>query len=236
MKAAAVAISTGVLAISLALPALLFAQDAPPPTPAAEATPPVETPAAAADPAAPPVTEPAPPSEGDPAITAGATANVATTAVAKGSASVQMQDFAFSPASVTINVGDSVTWSNVGAEDHDAASSAFSTGTVSPGSSATETFSTAGTFSYVCSFHPQMKGTIQVSGAADKGTTTDPGSTALPGTEAAAAAATDAAGSASALPSTGQSEPPLLVVGLGLVGCGAIAALLARWREREDLL
>ncbi len=235
MKAAVVAISTGVLAISLALPALLFAQDAPPETPAAEATPPAET-APPAEPAAPPVAEPVPPSEGEPAVTAGATAAAPTTAVAKGSASVQMQDFAFSPASVTINVGDSVTWSNVGAEDHDAASSAFSTGTVSPGSSASESFSTAGTFSYVCSFHPQMKGTVQVVGSSDEtGTDTAPG-TALPGTEAAAAAAADAAGSASGLPSTGQSEPPLLVVGLGLVGCGAIAALLARWREREDLL
>lgn len=233
MKAAVVAISTGVLAISLALPALLFAQDAPPATPPPEAAPPAETPAPPGDPAAAPPAEPAPPSEGEPAVTAGATEAAATTAVAKGSASVQMQDFAFSPASVTINVGDSVTWSNVGATDHDAASSAFSTGTVSPGSSASSTFSTAGTFSYVCSFHPQMKGTVQVVGTAEAAPPADPG-TAVPGTEAAATAAADAAGSASGLPSTGQSEPPLLVVGLGLVGCGAIAALLARWRERED--
>ncbi|MEO8092339.1 MAG: plastocyanin/azurin family copper-binding protein [bacterium] len=232
MKAAVVAISTGVLAISLALPALLFAQDDPPATPAAEATTPPEAPAPAAS-----VAEPPPAGDGEGAVTAGATETAATTAVAKGSASVQMRDFAFSPASVTIDVGDSVSWTNVGATDHDAVSSAFSTATVSPGSSASETFSTAGTFSYVCSFHPQMKGTVQVVGTGGAGgTTSDTDSTTLPGSEAAAAAAADAAGSASALPATGQSEPPLLVVGLGLVGCGAIAALLARWREREDLV
>jgi plastocyanin len=236
MKAAVVAISAGVLAISLALPALLFAQDPPPATPTEEPAPGADAPPPPTDPIDPATGEPTTPAETTPEVSAGAEPT-ATPPVPKGSASVSMQDFSFSPASVTVNIGDSVTWSNTGAEDHDAAASSFSTGTVTPGSSATQTFSTAGTFSYVCSFHPQMKGTVQVVGGTDPGggSTTDPGGTALPGSEAAAAAGADAAGSSSALPSTGQEAPPLLILGLGLVGCGAMAALLARWREREEL-
>jgi plastocyanin len=235
MKAAVIAISAGVLAISMALPALLFAQEAPPATPA-ETAPPAETPPAPTDPADPAAADPAAAGTTTTEVAGTQTTPTATAPVPKGSASVQMRDFSFSPASVTVNVGDSVTWSNTGAEDHDAASSAFTTGTVPPGGSATETFSSAGNFSYVCSFHPQMKGTVNVVGTTGPGTGgTDPGTTPAPGTEAAAVAGTDAAGSSSALPSTGQEEPPLLIIGLGLVGCGAISALLARWREREEL-
>ena len=237
MKAAVIAISAGVLAISMTLPALLYAQEAPPATPA-ETAPPAEAPPVPTDPADP-AADPGDPAAGTTTtqVAGTQTTPTATAPVPKGSAAVQMRDFSFSPASVTVNVGDSVTWSNTGAEDHDAASSGFSTGTVPPGGSATETFSSAGTFSYVCSFHPQMKGTVNVVGTTGPGNEgeTGTGTTAAPGTEAAAVAGADAAGSSSALPSTGQEEPPLLILGLGLVGCGAMAALLARWREREEL-
>lgn len=244
MRVVAVAISAGVLAVSMALPALLFAQDQPPAAPPALTDePPAETPLGGPNPGEGGET---PPAEPPPEATAPGTAQPATVtaapAVAKGSASVSMQDFVFSPATVTIGVGDSVTWSNVGEEDHDAAGSGFTTGTVAPGGSATHTFSSAGTFPYVCNFHPNMKGTVQVVSdqSSSPGTTgtdgTDPGTGAPLGSEAAAGTLPGAAGSASGLPATGEPEPPLLVLGLGLVGCGAFAALLARWREREDLL
>ena len=37
-------------------------------------------------------------------------------------------------------------------------------------------------------------------------------------------------------PPPGETEPPLLILGLGLFGCGGLAAALARWREREETL
>jgi LPXTG-motif cell wall-anchored protein len=242
MRFVAVVISAGVLAASMALPALLFAQE----PPAADAPPAAAEPAAEAPPGEP---EPGaggeqPPADPQPAAVTGTSTVPSASpapAVAKGSASVSIVDFAFSPASVTIGVGGSVTWTNTGEEDHDATPTGggfSSTGNLEPGASATRTFSSAGTFSYICTIHPDMKGTVVVgSGGSDPsgtaGTGTDTG--APLGSEAAAGAQPGAAGSASGLPATGQSEPPLLVIGLGLIGCGAAAALLARWREREEL-
>jgi plastocyanin len=241
MRLVAVVISAGVLAVAMALPALLFAQDQPPPTePAVADEPPAEAPPGEPDPGDSGDTSAAEPPPATPEPTDANATSIAP-AVAKGSVSVSMQDFVFSPASVTIPVGGSVTWTNAGEEDHTATGSGFATGTVGPGGSASQTFSTAGTFSYVCDFHPNMKGTVVVGSdpGAAPGTTaaggTDPGTGAPLGSEAAAGALPGAAGSASGLPATGESEPPLLVLGLGLVGCGAAAALLARWREREDL-
>ena len=73
-----------------------------------------------------------------------------------------MRDFNFSPAAITVNVGESVTWVNAGDEPHNAVGDGFSTPLLNPGKSASESFSSAGTFSYICTVHPQMKGTVKV--------------------------------------------------------------------------
>ena len=129
MKATLATAGLCTMVLSLAVPAMLLAQEPAPATPvpveeAPAEPPPVEPPPAEEPPAEPPAAEEAPP-----AVSSQASAP-APAPVAKASASVQMIDYAFSPASVTINVGDSVNWSNTGEEDHDAAGSGFSTGTV----------------------------------------------------------------------------------------------------------
>lgn len=80
------------------------------------------------------------------------------------SQSVTIQDFSFTPASVTVNVGDSVTWRNTGGDPHTATSNTtgFDTGTLNPGTSKTIVFGTAGTFDYHCAIHPSMRGTVTV--------------------------------------------------------------------------
>src|SRR3954447_3985475 len=78
------------------------------------------------------------------------------------SASVNMGDFFFSPASVTIAVGDTVTWHNSGQAPHNATGDGISTGTIDPGGSGSHPFNAAGTFSYICAIRPQMKGTVRV--------------------------------------------------------------------------
>lgn len=77
---------------------------------------------------------------------------------------VEMVDFAFEPAEVTIQVGGKITWKNQGQAPHDATAEddSFATPTVEPGKLKSETFKEAGTFPYICTIHPDMKGTIEV--------------------------------------------------------------------------
>lgn len=77
---------------------------------------------------------------------------------------VEIEDFAFSPDELTIQVGDSVTFTNKDDVAHTASgdNSEFNTGTLAAGASETITFTTAGTFNYFCAFHPSMTGTITV--------------------------------------------------------------------------
>ena len=81
---------------------------------------------------------------------------------------VDIAGFAFSPQSVTVAVGDTVTWSNADAQNHTATANggSFDTGTIGGGTSKSVTFSTAGTFAYHCKLHPSMTGTIVVEAAA----------------------------------------------------------------------
>ncbi|HEY4518571.1 MAG TPA: cupredoxin family copper-binding protein [Candidatus Paceibacterota bacterium] len=78
---------------------------------------------------------------------------------------VNISGFAFASASLQIKKGDSVIWVNQDSAPHTATAvaSTFDTGTLSNGqSSAAVKFSSAGTYSYICAFHPSMKGTITV--------------------------------------------------------------------------
>ena len=80
--------------------------------------------------------------------------------------SVSIANFAFSPGTVTIQEGDSVTWTNDDSTPHTATGNGFDTETIGPGESSTVPFATAGTYAYVCSIHPQMSGTVVVEAAA----------------------------------------------------------------------
>jgi plastocyanin len=64
----------------------------------------------------------------------------------------------------TVQVGQSVTWTNLGTQGHTAtaADGAWDTGTVAPGESAAIAFDTPGLYSFLCTPHPWMKGTVLV--------------------------------------------------------------------------
>src|SRR5947207_6141701 len=80
---------------------------------------------------------------------------------------VNIQNFAFAPNSVTIAVGDSVTWTNRDAASHSAKFSDRSTAVLTQGQSGSLQFTVAGTFSYICGIHgASMQGTIIVRAAA----------------------------------------------------------------------
>jgi hypothetical protein len=115
---------------------------------------------------------------------------VAGTALAADE-TVAISGFAFAPASVSVSVGDSVTWTNGDGVGHTATAddASFDTGTIAGGGSDSVTFSTAGTFAYHCTIHPAMTGTITVAAAGGGG-----GSTATtPPTDTAAAGASPVA-------------------------------------------
>jgi plastocyanin len=77
---------------------------------------------------------------------------------------VELQDYRFAPAAVEVAVGTAVRWTNRGAAPHSATAEddAFDTGQLETGESAIETFATPGTFAYLCTLHPDMRGTVTV--------------------------------------------------------------------------
>ena len=71
--------------------------------------------------------------------------------------------FSFSPATLTIKVGTTVIWKNMSSAPHTITSDdgqTFDSGTVAPGGTFKFKFTTAGTFSYHCNYHPYMRATI----------------------------------------------------------------------------
>jgi plastocyanin len=92
---------------------------------------------------------------------------VAATIATAADRSVRIEDFAFAPRTLTISVGDRVTWTNRDAIEHTATarSGAFDTGLLGDGESRTVRFTKAGTYRYLCTPHPTMTGTIVVRAA-----------------------------------------------------------------------
>ena len=81
--------------------------------------------------------------------------------------SVTIRDYAFSPATITVKVGTTVTWTNQDSVRHDVVSDDGSAdGPSGPllakGETYKFTFNKAGTYSYHCSPHPYMKAKVVV--------------------------------------------------------------------------
>jgi plastocyanin len=86
------------------------------------------------------------------------------------SASVTIGDDFYQPTSVRIAVSGAVTFRNTGGDEHSATSSAFDTGVLGGGTSARKTFHAAGTYAFLCIFHSDMRGTVEVVGPDRPGT------------------------------------------------------------------
>ena len=247
------------LVAALILPSSLLASDpvapaAPVPAPAAPAPvaappepPPAPAPPPAAEPQAPAAPAAAPAAPTEPAAPAAPAEEVvqqladeqpveAPKATAAASASVNIKDFEFGPTSVTVNVGDTVTWTNSGPTAHSATANdgSFDTGVYPAGESRSQTFSQAGTFSYYCLPHPNMKGTVVVQAAATQGGGDETGTDGTTGTDTGAGTAGTTESGATAtgpsLAATGMDALALAVLGILMAALG----VAVRRRAAED--
>jgi plastocyanin len=121
---------------------------------------------------------------------------------------VEMRDNAFIPESITVQAGDTVTWTS---HDPEAHTVTFLSGPEKPGSgelndgqSFTHTFRLPGDYSYTCGLHANMNGSLTVQAAA--------GGSAQP----------------SAQPATAETSVPLALVGVAVVLVVGAGALLVR--------
>jgi len=81
-----------------------------------------------------------------------------------GRSAVAIQNFAFAPATLTVPVGTTVTWTNDDQDAHtvSATGGAFKSAVLNNGGVFSYTFSTAGRYDYICSIHPFMTATVVV--------------------------------------------------------------------------
>jgi plastocyanin len=81
---------------------------------------------------------------------------------ASATKTVQIKGFAFKPATVKVDRGSRVTFTNSSEVTHTATGAGFDTKRIAPGKSAAVRFKKAGTFAYHCKIHTFMKGKIVV--------------------------------------------------------------------------
>ena len=77
---------------------------------------------------------------------------------------VAITDFAFAPATLTVRAGSTVTWTNHDDEPHTvvARDGSFHSPALATDAAYSFTFTTPGTFAYLCSIHPMMTATVEV--------------------------------------------------------------------------
>jgi amicyanin len=87
----------------------------------------------------------------------------ASTAPVAGDA-VNIDNFAFAPATLTVKTGSTVTWTNHDQEPHSvvAENGAFHSPMMDTGAAFSYTFASAGSFEYACGVHPFMRATVVV--------------------------------------------------------------------------
>jgi plastocyanin len=170
----------------------------------------------------------------------------------------KLSNFAYSPRTISVSVGDTVTWDNrsSASEGHTVTGDGLDSGIFKQGERYSFKFRKSGTFKYLCELHPSMKGKVNVKesggggggsnggnqGGGNGGTSSGNGGTSATGgdpagtgSESAAGNFPTAGGSSSELPLTGFGAPPLAAVGGILLLLGLLLRVPAV-RDRLSLL
>lgn len=91
---------------------------------------------------------------------------------------VMIESYAYSSGNLSIDQGDTVTWTNHDSVQHDvmvtSGPESFRSPLLSKGESWSHTFSTAGSYSYICSLHPEMRATVTAAAAPEPPTSAAP--------------------------------------------------------------
>jgi plastocyanin len=101
-------------------------------------------------------------------VIAGGVGSISFAAAAPANASsetaINIDNFSFSPATITVPVGTTVRWTNHDDIPHTVVSEdkAFKSKVLDSDGDFTYTFTKAGTYSYFCSIHPKMVGKVVV--------------------------------------------------------------------------
>lgn len=79
---------------------------------------------------------------------------------------VEVIDYGFSPQQISVQPGASITWTNDGSDGHDVTGGGpggeWRSGPLAPSERYTRQFDLPGTFEYVCTIHPEMRGKVIV--------------------------------------------------------------------------
>jgi amicyanin len=88
----------------------------------------------------------------------------ADTPAPQGGTAVSITDFKFNPVTLTIPVGTTVTWTNKDEEPHTIAAKdgSFKSPGMDTNGTYSYTFTTPGSYDYICGIHPFMTGTVVV--------------------------------------------------------------------------
>jgi amicyanin len=95
---------------------------------------------------------------------ASASATTADSPASQGGTAVSISNFKFNPATLTVPVGATVTWTNQDEEPHSVAGKdgSFHSPGMDTHGTYSFTFTTPGSYDYICSIHPFMTGTVVV--------------------------------------------------------------------------
>jgi plastocyanin len=84
-------------------------------------------------------------------------------ALAASTHDVKIEGMKFAPQAISVQRGDTVTWRNNDVVPHTAtAAGKFDSGPIGPGKTFSKKLDTPGAYDYICSYHPGMKGRIDV--------------------------------------------------------------------------
>jgi len=88
-----------------------------------------------------------------------------------GDNEVWMENTAYNPQQLSVDIGATVTWINKDGVDHTVTSGEglFDSGNISAGGTFEYTFDSAGTYNYGCTIHPDMSGSINVGSSSGNG-------------------------------------------------------------------
>lgn len=89
-----------------------------------------------------------------------------------GANEVYIENMAFNPSTITVAANTTISWTNKDGVSHTVTSATglFNSGTIANNGVYSHTFTTAGTYSYSCTIHPDMVGSVVVNATQTGGT------------------------------------------------------------------